>query len=180
MEGDKKVKIDYRIEIKRGFEELWNAKWKFFILFPFVIYAIYLLVKYIHMDHTLLKDICNTFYPIIKSIMDIFIQDSTFDAESLFNIAKNIMSGCVCVIESFFILFIIILIGKTPSSNTFKKKITKIKFYNDLICRYKGKKKDKERKKRSKNMSRRGRINKKGLYGRNWKAWIIIKKADNL
>lgn len=144
MEEDKKTKVDYRIEIIRGFEELWNAKWKFFILLPFIVCAIYLLVKYIHMDHNVLKDICNTFYPIIKAIIDIFIKDSTFDAESFFNIARNIMSGLILSIELLFILSIVVLIGKTPNSNTFKKKITKIKFYNDLTCRYKWEKKNKE------------------------------------
>lgn len=143
---DKEIKKDNRIEIKRGFEELWNAKWKFFILVPVVITAIYFLVKYIRMDHTLLKNICDNSYPIIKAIISIFSQDSTFDAESLFSIVKNIMVSVVFVIEMLVVLLVVVFIGKTPSSNTIQNKISNIQFKEGLKPKYRGKKRDKKRK----------------------------------
>lgn len=130
--------------LKAGIVELWNRKWKILFLIPYIVFAVYILIKYINMDHTLLKNISESFYILAKAIIDIFVEESNFNLDSFYFWIKLIAYSFIAVFESLIALWIITVIGKIPSINIIQKKLSKIKFHNDLTCKYKYKKRDKE------------------------------------
>lgn len=130
--------------LKSGIAELWNHKWKILFLIPYIIFAVYFFIKYINMDHTLLKNISESFYILAKAIIDIFIEESNFDLDSFYFWIRVIAYSFITVFEGLIALWIVTLIGKMPSTNIIQKKLSKIKFHNNLTCRYKYKKRDKE------------------------------------
>lgn len=146
MLKNKETTKDNREKILRGFEEIKNCKLKIIFLLPFIICAIALLIKYINMEHTILKNVSETLYPLIKTIIDIFIENSSFNIESLCLILEIFICVGIFTLEFIILLLIVSFIGMTPSSNNIQNKIEKIKFTDGLKPIYKGQKKDKNKK----------------------------------
>ena len=77
--------------LKLGITELRNSKWKILFLCIYIILVSFFIKKYIIFENTFIKDLPNTFYPIVKSIVDIFFEESNFTLESFYLVVKNIL-----------------------------------------------------------------------------------------
>ncbi len=132
--------------LRLGITEICNRKWKVLFLVIYIAVAVFFIKKYIIYDHTFLKNIPEMFYPIVKAIIDIFIENSNFNIESFDLIVKNIFYGVVWFIAFLGLLQVIIFIGMTYSASTTQSKVLNVDFPNGLIPKYMGKKRDKKRK----------------------------------
>lgn len=129
--------------LKSGIIELWSSKWKVLFLGIYIVPVSYFIKKYIIFERmTLLNDFLNKVYPIVKAIVDIFLEESNFTLEFYYVIVKGIFYGFICFLAMLGLLELVILIGKL---NSIQDKISKVEFPNDLIPKYKGKRKDKEK-----------------------------------
>lgn len=132
--------------LRLGKNEICNKKWKVLFLVIYIAVAVFFIKKYIIYDHTFLKNLPEKCYPIVKAIIDIFIENSSFSVDSLNLIIKNIFYGFVWLIAFLGLLQVIIFIGMTYSASTTQSKVLNVDFPNGLIPKYTGKKRDKKRK----------------------------------
>lgn len=132
--------------LRLGIIEIWNKKWKALFLIIYIAVVGYFIKKYIIYDHTFFKNIPEMLYPIVKAIIDIFIENSSFSIESFDLIIQKIFYGFVWIIAFFGLLQVIIFIGMTYSASTTQSEFLNVNFPNGLIPKYISKKRDKERK----------------------------------